>query len=494
MNRLRFAFVNTAHIGTHLLFAAIGAMVWRSLTGASLDLPTTAFVLLGSLLPDLDTSSSFIGRAFLPLSRFLEERFGHRQEVHTLWPPLALWLASRLPFLSPSLSLALTSIAVGYTSHLALDTLNPAGVGLLLPLTPARAMLLGGRVRSRESSEIILLVILLAGAVATAGLTRLEPGEIVQRLVPTIETAREQYRQWEGLYRVYADVEGTWNKTHQRYAGQVEVLGLDAAGALQLHDRQTGQTFTASQRPVDDLYISTITLYKGEPIAASTPVPTALPTPTPIIVPILVEGVRDPDFEILIRPGDFITQGQLIAELVPPPASPTPQAADGGQAQSIINTLALAELNRAKAEYQCALEGQPADDATILQAEAAIAQIEASIASLQYLQAANPNLSYVPAQIAAAQARLAAAQARLESVKRGKGPTAGQVALAKAKLQLAELHYQQAIATPTPAPTPAAAPAPTPIRSVVRGRVRAIYVSRVVGNVATIEILVELVP
>jgi hypothetical protein len=294
------------------------------------------------------------------------------------------------------------------------------------------------------------------------------------------------------VYQVYADIEGTWNATRQRYSGRVEVIGLDPGGALLLRDPQTGATFTGGQHPVDKLYLGKIVLIKGEPL---TPAQQQLyqPTPTPIIITILVDGIRNPDHEILIRPGDVISKGQLIAELQSPASAPTstPAAQSTGQPQP-DTVVAKAELDLAQAEYKRALEGQSPSDATILQAESAISGIEASIASLRYLQAANPNLSYVPAQITAAQARLTAAQARLEEVKKWKSPSAGDVAVAKAQLSLAQLRYQQAIATPTPAPTPtlAATPAPNRIISLVSGHVFSIQIVRVVGNVATVEVRV----
>ncbi|MBN1887450.1 MAG: metal-dependent hydrolase [Thermoflexales bacterium] len=491
-----------AHVATHLLFAAICVMLWQVARRSPLDAPTLLAALAGGVLPDVDISTSFAGRLLLPLSRFLERRFGHRQEVHTAWPPLALGIASLL-LPTTAWTVPMQAMAVGYLSHLVLDTLNPAGTAFLLPLSKMRVILLGGKVQSGQSSEIVLLVVLLLGTLALFPLTRFEPGELVQNLLPTLDTAREQYRLWESAYTVYAELEGTWNETHQHYAGLAEVLGFDPGGALKLRDVETGLEFTVGRHPIDDLYPTRIVLRKGEPLAQGETIPLAptqspLPTPTPFIVTILVEGVHDLDQEILVRPGDILTKGQLIAELftLGSPSPGRPPAAAGPYTDTLAAALAVAEFELAKAEYAQALEGKAPSEATILQAEAAIAQIEASIASLQYLQMANPDLSYVPAQIVAAQARLLASEARLEEVKKWQGPTKADIEAAKARLAIAELRYRQAVATPTPAPspTPLAPAAPQRVYSLVSGLVRHIRPSRIVGSVATIEIQVEIAP
>ena len=483
--------INLTHVITHLLFGAICLMITYAATNQRLDPLLFVPALIGSLLPDIDTSTSFIGRLVLPLSHFLERRYGHRQEIHTLWP-IALILLTALVF--PAQQRYIYALALGYGAHLLLDTLNPEGIAPLLPLTDFHLTMFGGKVQRQKPSEIVLLIILVIVTATTAFVTSFGPGELMAQLLPTTDVARETYRAWEGVYRVYADIEGTWNATHQRYSGRVEVAGLDPGGALLLRDPQTGATFTSGQHPVDKLYLSKIVLIKGEPLTQAQQ-QLYQPTPTPIIITILVEGIHNPDYEILIRPGDVISKGiTLIAELQPP--TPTPSLSLSSSPSLSLSpisvSIAQAELELAQAAYKRALEGQSPSDATILQAESAVAGIEASIASLQYLQAANPNLSYVPAQITAAQARLTAAQARLEEVKKWKSPSAGDVAVAKAQLSLEQLRYQQAIATPTPIPTPTpiATPAPNRIVSLVSGHVLSIQIVRVVGNLATVEIRV----
>ncbi len=71
---------------THAAIAATG--VSFALGDASPLVMGLAVV--GSQLPDLDTSESLIGQALFPISRFLESRFPHRSVTHSLLATAAI--------------------------------------------------------------------------------------------------------------------------------------------------------------------------------------------------------------------------------------------------------------------------------------------------------------------------------------------------------------------------------------------------------------------
>jgi len=77
-----------------------------------------------TLLPDIDESSSKIGRKTKPISFFLK----HRGFFHSLWIPLILVFA--LYPLSFEISLA---IFIGYFSHLILDSFTKEGIRFVYP-------------------------------------------------------------------------------------------------------------------------------------------------------------------------------------------------------------------------------------------------------------------------------------------------------------------------------------------------------------------------
>ena len=60
-----------------------------ALSGTSLILGTAeplplGLAVLGSQLPDIDTTTSTIGKIFFPLSSWIEDRFPHRSVTHSL--------------------------------------------------------------------------------------------------------------------------------------------------------------------------------------------------------------------------------------------------------------------------------------------------------------------------------------------------------------------------------------------------------------------------
>ncbi|RLG16170.1 hypothetical protein DRN62_04030 [Nanoarchaeota archaeon] len=104
---------------THLSFAILLAFWYK--------LPLLP-LLLGSILPDIDSSRTLIGRILNPISHFIYKRFAHRTITHS-WIPLLLlldlYLATREHFV--------LFFLIGYASHIFLDMFNTSGVAFLYP-------------------------------------------------------------------------------------------------------------------------------------------------------------------------------------------------------------------------------------------------------------------------------------------------------------------------------------------------------------------------
>lgn len=95
---------------THLMAGAVFSLA------CSCSAPATALVCIGSLLPDIDTASSSLGKKF----KFIGAFFEHRGFTHSL---LFFLLTSMInPYLG-----------IGVLSHIILDMFNPVGVELLCP-------------------------------------------------------------------------------------------------------------------------------------------------------------------------------------------------------------------------------------------------------------------------------------------------------------------------------------------------------------------------
>ena len=145
---------------THL---ALGAVAGAHLAAQTprLGLPIMAAALFGSILPDIDTPYSKLGRRLWPLSRVILTLFGHRGGTHSM---VFVVLATALMWLvSAPVGLAL---GAGIVTHLAADaisyghgtrfTMRGAGVPLFWPLTDRKAGLRLVKVNGPLENLVIL--------------------------------------------------------------------------------------------------------------------------------------------------------------------------------------------------------------------------------------------------------------------------------------------------------------------------------------------------
>ena len=86
---------------------------------------------VGSVLPDIDLETSYIGCRIPILPKFINRVFGHRGFTHSI---LCMVCCSFLLRIIPwYLEIILFAFCVGYLSHLILDMLNSVGVPLFYP-------------------------------------------------------------------------------------------------------------------------------------------------------------------------------------------------------------------------------------------------------------------------------------------------------------------------------------------------------------------------
>jgi inner membrane protein len=86
--------------------------------------------LLATCIVDIDHPHSKAGKFFQPFSYIIKWILGHRGALHSILVPICLF------FLFKFLGYQEVGIAVllGYTSHLVMDALTPAGIKLFYPL------------------------------------------------------------------------------------------------------------------------------------------------------------------------------------------------------------------------------------------------------------------------------------------------------------------------------------------------------------------------
>jgi inner membrane protein len=209
---------------THSLIAAAGT----SLIIGTADPMALGLAVLGSQLPDIDTTTSTIGKIFFPLSSFIEDRFPHRSITHSLLAT-GFIAAVSLP-IGYFLGNWLTAIALPLGHLLACfsDCFTKQGVQLFFP-DPAWAISVSNpnrRIRTGSPAEYWVLVVAAAGLVL--GLWLAGGGGAVQKVSQQLglkDGILAVYNQNAATHHVYADIQGVKASDRRDASGRYFILG-----------------------------------------------------------------------------------------------------------------------------------------------------------------------------------------------------------------------------------------------------------------------------
>ena len=139
---------------THVAFSIFLSILAFQVLSIENKILFLCFAIVFSLLPDLDETRSFFGRALLPISFLLKLIFGHRKLFHSFFMAIISCLVAML--LDFDIALA---VFIGYGSHLLLDMLNTAGI---IPLYPLSSKRFSGPMRTGSLPEKVMFLALMA--------------------------------------------------------------------------------------------------------------------------------------------------------------------------------------------------------------------------------------------------------------------------------------------------------------------------------------------
>jgi membrane-bound metal-dependent hydrolase YbcI (DUF457 family) len=255
---------------THAAFGLVFTIAGGTVLGVVLTPPVITCVLLGALLPDIDTPTSLIGRLCRPLASWLERRIGHRTVTHSFLG-LAVAVLPVLPFGVIDWHWPL-AYALGYLSHLLVDAANPPGVPLLYP-SPVRAVFPGRetlRLLEGSSGETGLGVGLLLGLAVLwplhqAGFTR-----SLHVFTRTAVGAIADFRRWEGVREVWADLDGHFRLSQRQVRRRIRILGIENVSTLIVLDPESGTIHTVGPSESANIYPEGIVAQPGPMVTVET--------------------------------------------------------------------------------------------------------------------------------------------------------------------------------------------------------------------------------
>jgi len=220
---------------THITFAEFVYLLLLTTLGVRLNILNVAIVAVSSLLPDIDTTYSPLGRVVPFVSRWLERRIGHRTLTHSalLISGLALILIPLYEFNRDIYICFMTGLA----SHPFLDTMTVNGVRLFSPFTRVKCVFPlevnkphRFRIQTGGKMDRTLAFIFLAGCVPTFFVAYEGYGRFIRITQQNIEAAVRDYGDFSRGALVLATFSSYNMLTKEPLAGTFEI-----AGALNPH-------------------------------------------------------------------------------------------------------------------------------------------------------------------------------------------------------------------------------------------------------------------
>ncbi len=211
---------------THIAFGLLTVASSFSLFSMSIhrNLPAIAGAIIGSLLPDVDSPRSYIGRMMLFASIPIERRWGHRTITHSLLCMFALSVVTS-PLLAYQTA-CYAAILLGYMSHLIADSATKSGVPLFYPHTAVCVFPGSARYRVKTGSllgegtvlaVVVILLLLFMPISHKGGIWR-----SFRYLMATPSAAYSDYRR--ANTETYLNFEGQWRYTREKVSGKALIL------------------------------------------------------------------------------------------------------------------------------------------------------------------------------------------------------------------------------------------------------------------------------
>ena len=196
---------------THAAIASAGTSL---ILGTANPLPL-GLAILGSQLPDLDTTTSTIGKIFFPVSSWIEDRFPHRSITHSLLATAAITAVSLLVnhfWLLGDIKAAI-ALPLGHLLACFSDTFTKQGVQLFYP-NPAWAISVSNprrRLKTGGAGELWVLGISIA--LLVFGIYLANGGGITQKVSQNLglrDGIVRIYNENASTNKVYASITGYW--------------------------------------------------------------------------------------------------------------------------------------------------------------------------------------------------------------------------------------------------------------------------------------------
>ena len=211
---------------THCSIAAAGTSL---ILGTGQPLPL-GLAILGSQIPDIDTTTSTIGKIFFPISSWIEDRFPHRSITHSLLATAgiaAVSLGVNYFFLHGSIKAAI-ALPLGHLLACFSDTFTKQGVQLFYPEPVWAISVSNPRRRLKTGGAGELWVLAIATALLVLGIYLANGGGITTKVSQNLglrDGIVRVYNENAATNNVYAEIKGYWMSDRTSADGTYLIIG-----------------------------------------------------------------------------------------------------------------------------------------------------------------------------------------------------------------------------------------------------------------------------
>ena len=271
---------------THCAIATAGT----SLILGTADPLFLGLSILGSQLPDIDTTTSTIGKIFFPISSWIEDRYPHRTITHSLLATASLTVVSFLVcFLLGDISFKLAiALPLGHLLSCFSDTFTKQGVQLFYP-DPAWAISVSNpRRRLKTGGAGELWVLGSAIAILIFSIYLVNGGGVTQKVSQNLglrDGVVQVYNENAATNKVYANIKGYWASDRTPVDGEYLIIGnegkefivTDGQGVYKTGEQIITSRVTTTVREAATTEIRNLTFNDESPIAQLEELHTAYP-------------------------------------------------------------------------------------------------------------------------------------------------------------------------------------------------------------------------
>lgn len=247
---------------THVVFSNVLYLSVMTLAGSKVSPVELSLCSIGSLLPDIDTTRSFIGRVLFPISSIIEKKIGHRGVTHSLLFS-SIFFFALLPF---SFRFAF-ALWMGYVGHLLADMLTISGVPLLYPASYICVMPGNDdyRIRTGTWKEFVLLGVMASLFLPALRLNAVSIERTLHKTFKNMSSAVADYNELAGNNRVFLYIEGYFQHTQGKVLGEYEVVARLDENTLLVQDME-GNLYSVGRKSENQIYPVKAYVSRYEPV------------------------------------------------------------------------------------------------------------------------------------------------------------------------------------------------------------------------------------